>query len=139
MKTLLLIAGLMLFAAPAAAQPTMELIFDNGHSIVDKSGYILANVRISNPDDVDYNRVAFKCQLFDKDGHAFYSTKTLDGAMVPYVRAHDIFREQHRFVGWGKEAVRAECKTTWTELATQAAQRFAPDRHREYDHWEDFH
>lgn len=136
MKRFWLAALLCLVPMVANAQPTMELIFDNGHSIVDKSGYILANIRVSNPDDIDYNRVGFRCQLWDKDGHAFY--KTLDGPMVPYVRAHDVFREQHRFVGWGKEAVRAECKTVFTELASQAQQRFAPDRHREYDHWEDF-
>lgn len=104
--------GLSAFGTPTRAEPRLEF---QEHYVERISDYIVAKVHIFNPDSVDYNRVFFACQLYDADGHPFYSEKTLEGPLVTQVAAHTAFHEVHRFVAWGKDAARADCKVRYLE------------------------
>jgi hypothetical protein len=130
MKTIsIAIAALMISAGAAKAAPTIEF-----QELKGGEPMITARIHVTNNDGIDYNRVIFDCQLYDKENHPFY--KEPYGVMVVDVSAHSTLSETHWLPSWGKPVAKIECKTPWLEPISNALQRFYPEpRHQRELTW----
>ena len=94
--------------------------------------------RVINRDDVDYCRVGWSCQLYDKDDHPFYKNKI--PITITNIPGRTAFHEPHMLPSWHKMAERFECEITLRDTVNKpmfpgAHYNTWNERQRQYDKW----